>query len=219
MARPSKNVSTRCGGGGVCKSRAACGGPCPARGGHERAGRESAPPPTHGGRRARCAHHVHVCLEATMCWEQVSSGSRTRSPAREPGARLSWTESEPAHGQPPPVTPVSVSVDGSIGHPRGHGALSIAANKLVGTVEANHQTWMGGKTNGVDRPKSGDDVPGHHKRLVRRGLSMAVWHAKTHGKPRQHTNGMGPERGLGLPLRPPLLGFWPLEPFLLRVET
>lgn len=72
MARPGKGMEcvNAVRGGCVCKSRAACGGPSPGR---TRANwpRECAGADTRWAR----AHHVRVCLEATMCWEQNADGS------------------------------------------------------------------------------------------------------------------------------------------------
>lgn len=156
----------------------------PARGGHERTGRESAPAPTHGGRgrimyvyvsRPRCAGSK-MQTDRRFLSAQVSSGSRTRSPAGGGG------DQGHASPKPPPAawyTPVPVPVDGSIGGPRGHGgslsralALSLAANRTGWgegrrdrpQLEANDQTWIGGKSNAVDRQKSGDDAPGQADR-------------------------------------------------------
>lgn len=123
-----------------------------------------------------------------MCWEQNADGSTVP----ECAGIVRFSNSEPCWGgggdqghaspKPPPAawyTPVPVPVDGGIGGPRGHGgslsralALSLAANRTGWgegrrdrpQLEANDQTWIGGKSNAVDRQKSGDDAPGQADR-------------------------------------------------------
>lgn len=92
MARPGKGmecVNAVRGGGCVCKSRAACGGPSPGR---TRANwpRECAGADTRWAR----AHHVRVCLEATMCWEQNADGSTVP----ECAGIVRFSNSEPCWG-------------------------------------------------------------------------------------------------------------------------
>lgn len=187
MARPGKGmecVNAVRGGGCVCKSRAACGGPSPGR---TRANwpRECAGADTRWAR----AHHVRVCLEATMCWEQNADGSTVP----ECAGIVRFSNSEPCWGggggdqghaspkppsrhqqlgtlpSPSPSTGASVALadmgDLSLALSL---SLSLAANRTGRRdrpqLEANDQTWIGGKSNGVDRQKSGDDVPGQADR-------------------------------------------------------
>lgn len=150
----------------------------PARGGHERTGRESAPAPTHGGRgrimyvyvsRPRCAGSK-MQTDRRFLSAQVSSGSRTRSPAGG-GGGTKGTPAPSRHQQlgtppsPSPSTGASVALADM-------GDLSLAANRAGWgegrrdrpQLEANDQTWIGGKSNAVDRQKSGDDAPGQADR-------------------------------------------------------
>lgn len=121
-----------------------------------------------------------------MCWEQNADGSTVP----ECAGIVRFSNSEPCWGGGGPRARQPQAATSSLVHPRPcplrreHRwpsrtwgislslSLSLAANRTGWgegrrdrpQLEANDQTWIGGKSNGVDRQKSGDDVPGQADR-------------------------------------------------------